>query len=330
MMDKKLSEVLNALRFSYDKKLLTVDSTAAKEVTLQEVLTAIQDLNITFPSSINISNFPSSQEVHVNNFPAFPTVQPVSGSVSAAVSGNVNVGNFPSSFNVSNFPVSQSVTGTFWPATQPVSGTFWQTTQPVSISTAIAVTGTFWQATQPISVVALPLPAGAAADSSLTTIKNVLDNIKLKTDNIDVQLSTRTKPADVQHVTVDSSALPTGAATGLAQVAISNQLATIIGPNSIVSVFTAVVGNTTVIAAPGASLSIWVKRITLSSTLTSVVNPSLTEGIAGTVRKKWLTTSAFNFYEETSWKLPVNTALVLNTSANAAAGVQINVEYSIV
>lgn len=54
------------------------------------------------------------------------------------------------------------VTGTFFQATQPVSGTFWQTTQPVS--------GTFWQTTQPISAAALPLPAGAATESTLGSI----------------------------------------------------------------------------------------------------------------------------------------------------------------
>lgn len=59
-------------------------------------------------------------------------------------------------------------------------------TQPVS--------GTFFQATQPVSAVALPLPAGASTEATLLLIK-------AKTDNIDVALSTRTKPADVQNVT---------------------------------------------------------------------------------------------------------------------------------
>jgi hypothetical protein len=67
----------------------------------------------------------------------------------------------------------------------PVSGTFFQATQPVS--------GTFWQATQPISAAALPLPAGASTEATLALIK-------AKTDNLDVLLSTRTKPADVQAV----------------------------------------------------------------------------------------------------------------------------------
>lgn len=41
-------------------------------------------------------------------------------------------------------------------------------------NTTIGVTGTFWQATQPISVLSLPLPTGAAQDSSLSTINSTL------------------------------------------------------------------------------------------------------------------------------------------------------------
>jgi hypothetical protein len=99
------------------------------------------------------------------------------------------------------------VTGTFFQATQPVSiasmpstpvtGTFWQATQPVSFtwvgltdtqlrasavpvsltSTEIsnfpatqAVTGTFWQATQPVSAASLPLPSGAATETTLAAL----------------------------------------------------------------------------------------------------------------------------------------------------------------
>jgi hypothetical protein len=59
-----------------------------------------------------------------------------------------------------------AVTGTFWQTTQPVSGTFWQATQPVS--------GTFWQATQPISAAALPLPTGAATQTTLAAVLSAL------------------------------------------------------------------------------------------------------------------------------------------------------------
>lgn len=95
---------------------------------------------------------------------------------------------------------STPVTGTFWQTTQPVSlatapstpvtGTFWQATQPVSLATAPStpVTGTFWQATQPVSAASLPLPTGAATEATLAT---------------------RTKPADQQHVLIDTSPILT-------------------------------------------------------------------------------------------------------------------------
>jgi hypothetical protein len=53
--------------------------------------------------------------------------------------------------------------------------------------------------TQPVSAAALPLPAGASTEATLALIK-------AKTDNLDAALSTRTKPADQQHVIVDASA----------------------------------------------------------------------------------------------------------------------------
>lgn len=56
---------------------------------------------------------------------------------------------------------------TFYPATQPVSGN-------VGITGAVAVTGAFYQATQPISVTALPLPAGAATETKLETVRALL------------------------------------------------------------------------------------------------------------------------------------------------------------
>lgn len=89
----------------------------------------------------------------------------------------------------------------------------------VTSAPTTAVTGTFFQATQPVSAAALPLPSGAALESggNLATIagkdfatQTTLALIKAKTDNIDVALSTRTKPADQQHVIVDS-----GVTTGL-------------------------------------------------------------------------------------------------------------------
>lgn len=105
--------------------------------------------------------------------------------------GNVTVTNFPATQAVSlaSAPTT-AVTGTFWQATQPVSlavapttavtGTFWQATQPVS--------GTFWQATQPISASALPLPSGAATE---TTLAGVLTDTQLRATAVPVS-DTRT------------------------------------------------------------------------------------------------------------------------------------------
>lgn len=42
------------------------------------------------------------------------------------------------------------------------------------LNTSLAVTGTFWQATQPISAAALPLPAGAASETTLAALLDAL------------------------------------------------------------------------------------------------------------------------------------------------------------
>lgn len=67
-------------------------------------------------------------------------------------------------------------------STQPISGT-------------IAVNN--FPSTQPISASSLPLPIGASTEITLAAIK-------AKTDNLDVLLSTRTKPADIQIVSVNN------------------------------------------------------------------------------------------------------------------------------
>lgn len=72
----------------------------------------------------------------------------------------------------------------------------------------LSVTGTFFQATQPMSAAALPLPAGASTSALQTTGNTSLGNL-------DVALSTRTKPADQQHTIVDSGSLTANAGTNL-------------------------------------------------------------------------------------------------------------------
>ena len=94
--------------------------------------------------------------------------------------------------NVTN--ASLAVTGAFFQTTQPVSGT-------VTVGNAsLAVTGAFYQATQPVSIAAtvaisaasLPLPTGAATETTLAA------------------LNTKVTAVNTGAVTI-SAALPTGA-----------------------------------------------------------------------------------------------------------------------
>jgi hypothetical protein len=122
------------------------------------------------PVEASVINFPATQPVSgsvaVSNF---PVTQPVSGSVS--VTGTVAVSNFP--------------------GTQPVSGS-------VSVSN--------FPATQPVSAAALPLPAGASTEATLSA------------------LNAKVTAVNTGAVTI-SAALPAGA-NALGSVSVSNFPAT--------------------------------------------------------------------------------------------------------
>ena len=94
-------------------------------------------------------------------------------------------GTMPVSGSITVANASLAVTGTFYQATQPVSGT-------VTVGNAsLAVTGAFFQATQPVSAVSLPLPTGAATETTLAA------------------LNTKVTAVNTGAVTI-SAALPTG------------------------------------------------------------------------------------------------------------------------
>lgn len=131
-----------------------------------------------------INAFIDGGAVLITNFPASQAVTgPQTDAQARASPTNVFVDG--GAVLITNFPASQAVTGAFYQATQPISGS-------VSVSSAptTAVTGTFWQTTQPVSLASAPTTAVTNAGLS----------------NIDVALSTRTKPADQQHTIIDSSA----------------------------------------------------------------------------------------------------------------------------
>jgi hypothetical protein len=157
------------------------------------------------------------------------TVQGISGMTAVKVDGS----------GVTQ-PVSGPLTDTQLRASAvPVSGTFFQPTQPVSIAATVAVSGPLTDtqlraSAVPVSLATLPaLTAGSAvighviADSGSTTavtgnvtvtqatgtnLHAVIDSAPTTAvtnaglSNLDVALSTRTKPADQQHTIIDSSA----------------------------------------------------------------------------------------------------------------------------
>lgn len=90
-------------------------------------------------------------------------------------------------------------------AKQPALGTAGSPSADV-----ISVQGVVGGTAQPVSAAALPLPSGASTEATLALIK-------AKTDNLDVALSTRTKPADTQPVSAASLPLPALAATSTKQ-----------------------------------------------------------------------------------------------------------------
>jgi hypothetical protein len=105
--------------------------------------------------------------------------QPISGSVSITGTPTVSGPLTDTQLRATAVPVS----GTFWQATQPISGSV-SITGTAAVSgpltdtelraTAVPVSGTFWQATQPVSASALPLPTGAATETTLAAVNGKL------------------------------------------------------------------------------------------------------------------------------------------------------------
>lgn len=93
-----------------------------------------------------------------------------------------------------------------FPETQAVSGT-------VAVSGSVAVTGSFWQTTQPVSVASLPLPTGAATQTTLAAIESALGS------TLTVEFSSAPEVTVSGTVAVSAAALPlpTGAATAAKQ-----------------------------------------------------------------------------------------------------------------
>lgn len=97
-----------------------------------------------------------------------------------------------STVSVSNFPATQAISATSLPLPTGAA----TDAELVTIAADIAAQAKLTD-TQPVSLASQPLPTGASTEATLALIK-------AKTDNLDVALSTRSKPADQQHVIVDT------------------------------------------------------------------------------------------------------------------------------
>lgn len=76
--------------------------------------------------------------------------------------------------------------------TKTAAGTTATTALPIQGVTggvALPVSGTFWPTTQPISASALPLPTGAATETTLAAVKTDLDKLTFTNTNLNVNIS---------------------------------------------------------------------------------------------------------------------------------------------
>lgn len=97
-----------------------------------------------------------------------------------------------------------------------------------------------------VSVSSSVLPTGGSTSAWQSSSDATLSLIKAKTDNIDVLLSTRTKPADTQAVSAVSLPLPAGASTSANQSTIDASINTLLKPASSLAQVTLVPNVTTV------------------------------------------------------------------------------------
>ncbi len=170
--------------------------------------------SLTVDGTVSVSNFPGTQPVSgtvsVGNFPATQPISAASLPLPASASQEHVTAASPHASRLSDGTAFYKATT---PAdTQPVSGTFFQATQPISgtvavsnfpgtqpVSGTVAVSGTVLvdgsASTQPVSGT-ITANAGTNLNTSTLSLEATQALVKAKTDNLDVLLSTRLKPAD--------------------------------------------------------------------------------------------------------------------------------------
>ncbi len=285
---------------------LPLPSGAATETTLSAINTKIPALGQALASASTPVVLTAAQ---------LSTLTPLS-----TVTANAGTGTFLTDGSAH----AQPVTGTFWQTTQPVSGTFFQATQPVS--------GTFWQATQPVSVSSLPLPSGAATESTLSTMNGKIPTLgqALAAASVPVVLtssqlstltpfSTVTANAGSGTFTVDASgfAVPvTGTFWQTTQpVSLSSLPALATGANTIGSVN---VNGTIPVSA--AALPLPSGASTSANQSTEISSLASIDGKLGSLGQTTMSGSAPVVIASNQSAIPITGSISVTNSANGAPG----------
>ena len=152
-----LAQIYNILNTRLDVNL----STRASESTLSTLNAKF--VNGTDIGDVTINNGAGVSAVYIQDGGNSITVDATNLDIRDLVFATDKVDVSGSSVSVSNFPV-----------TQPVSGPL---TDAQLRATAVPVSGTFFQATQPVSAASLPLPTGAATETTLAAVNTKLTSV---------------------------------------------------------------------------------------------------------------------------------------------------------
>lgn len=126
----------------------------------------------------------------------------ISGTLPAfASTPTFNIGTIGGAASAAN----QTTTNTKLDSVITALGTPLQAGGNVGVSGSVAVTGTFWQATQPVSAASLPLPAGAATETTLAAVNAKLPTlITANPGATDPALTVAQRPVDIWSATFAS------------------------------------------------------------------------------------------------------------------------------
>ncbi len=240
--------------------------------------------------------------------------------------------------------------------TSALAGTVSAGKVAVSLATAptTPVTGTFWQATQPVSLASVPshnvtnagtfavqatLQAGTNGIGKLTANSGVdigdVDVTSLPGSAHDspiagnpVRMAARANANEPAAVSADDDTVDLWADRHGRQVVLTGHA----NPEAPVTVNATASGNTTVIAAPGASVSLYICKASIHNRASSNRVVALSDGAAGTTRWKAELAAegggSMIDFGARGWKLTSNT--LLNVNLDAAGDVDVNItEYYI-